>query len=155
MTVLQPKQLGLSSQVLLSWDSATMPCHRCKEKEKEGCSADLGLRTTCVAHGCFLKVPASTFTMSIYKGLLDFLKEPTPFLEKIATVQKRWKLSTATLFLLCNLISSSSERAGGAIPTVPALGVFLSCAVLGTAIMFGLTWGHETNWDSASHTDWS
>lgn len=58
--------------------------------------------------------------------MTGFLERTNTLPGKIATVQKRWKLSTATLFLLCNLISSSSETAGAATPTMPGLGLFLS-----------------------------
>lgn len=119
-------KLWAHSQVLLNWDRATMPCHRRKEKEKQGCLADFGLRTTCVAHGCFLKVPASTFTMWIYRRWLDFLKEPTPFLEKLQQFRKgeSWVLppsSSCVIWLAHPLRQQELPSL-----TVPGLGLCLS-----------------------------
>lgn len=64
-----------------------------KKKEKQGCLADFGLRTTYVVHGYFLKIPVSTFTMWIYRRW-HFSKRPTPSPEKLQKFRKgeRWTL---------------------------------------------------------------
>lgn len=79
-------KLWAHSQAVLNRDSATMPCHTCKEEEKQGWSADLGLRTTC---GPWL-LPKSTCVHFHCESAGDdwFLKEPTPFLEKLQQFRK-------------------------------------------------------------------
>lgn len=68
---LQPKQLDKAPGMLTSFTELGQWYHSLcnglatvvKKKEKQGCLADFGLRTTYAVHGYFLKIPVSTFTM--------------------------------------------------------------------------------------------
>lgn len=124
-TDLQPKQLGKALGMITSSTELGQCYHALPQMYRKGEArlfSRLGAEIQICGPWLLLKSTCKHFHYVNLQEIRGFLERTNTLPGKIAIVQK--KLSTASLFLLCNLISSSSERAGAAIPTVPGLGFY-------------------------------